>query len=115
MPTFEFGETVVVPFPFVDAPIAKKRPAAIVSNAEFNSLNGHVVLAMITTASNSFWPSDHRIVDLEDAGLTHSSVIRMKLFTLPEKVILRALGILSRHDCQALEATLRLLGPTTNT
>jgi len=41
-------DVVTVPFPFVDRPKTKKRPAVVLSNMEFNKSN-HTILAMITT------------------------------------------------------------------
>jgi hypothetical protein len=75
---------VIVPFPFVDTPVAKPRPALVLSDAGFNCANEHSVLAMITRATHTRWPSDHLITDQEVwdsnsyrrarylAGITHS-------------------------------------------
>lgn len=46
-------------------------------------------MAMITSAKNSDWPLDIEIQDLNRAGLPSPSIIRMKLFTLDEKLIIR--------------------------
>ena len=97
---------IIVPFPFVDAATSKRRPTAVISNRDFNQKNGHVLLAMITTAANSFWPSDVRLTDLASAGLSHSSVIRMKVFTLPEGLIIRSIGELGGDDNSALRQCL---------
>ncbi len=102
----EHGDTVVVPFPFVDAAVSKRRPAVIISARDFNAQNGHSILAMITTAAQSFWPSDYRLGDLAAAGLSHSSVVRMKLFTLPNGLLIRRLGTLSPGDKRGLDSVL---------
>lgn len=94
----DFGDVVVVPFPFVDRPISKRRPALVLSREAFNADNGHTVLAMITTAAGLSWPSDIAIGDGESAGLSHHSVIRWKVFTLPNPTILRRIGGLGRDD-----------------
>jgi len=94
----EFGDVVVVPFPFVEQPVAKRRPAVVLSGASFNGDSGQSVLAMITSAAGSTWPSDLLIEDQEDAGLTRRCVIRWKLFTLPNDLILQRIGELSRGD-----------------
>jgi mRNA-degrading endonuclease toxin of MazEF toxin-antitoxin module len=94
----DFADIVVVPFPFVDRPIAKRRPALVFSGGDFNTDNGQTVLAMITTASASSWPSDIEIRDGEAAGLLHRSVIRWKVFTLPNQMILRRIGRLGDAD-----------------
>lgn len=100
MATSEYArfEVVSVPFPFTDSSQSKKRPALVLSNPEFNSQSGHVVLAMITSAKNSAWISDIRIANLETAGLPAPSVIRLKLFTLDKRLIIQKLGQLDDTD-----------------
>jgi mRNA interferase MazF len=102
-----FADVVVVPFPFVDRPIAKMRPALVFSSETFNEENNHSVLAMITTAARSSWPSDIPISDGESAGIAHRSVIRWKLFTLPNQIILRRLGQLGAKDVAAVRRAKR--------
>jgi mRNA interferase MazF len=62
---------------------------------------GHSVLAMITSAKNSNWLLDVGISDLACAGLSSPSIIRMKLFTLDNRLIIRKAGILADSDQQA--------------
>jgi mRNA interferase MazF len=75
--------------------------------AAFSAGAGHVVLAMITSASHSDWPLDAPLPDLHAAGLTSASVERMKLFTLDERLILRKAGSLAAADRKAIAAALR--------
>ena len=88
--TYKAHEVVVVPFPFTDKDSSKRRPALVLSDAHaFNIPVGQSVLAMITSAANSSWPLDVEISDLDSAGLTSASIVRMKLFTLDHQLILR--------------------------
>ena len=97
--TYNRYDIVKVPFPFTDRQAGKYRPALIISNAEpFNSLIGHSVMAMITSAKQSSWPLDTPINDLESAGLPTQSLIRLKLFTLDHRLIISSLGYLSAND-----------------
>jgi len=109
--TFEAFDVVVVPFPFTDKATTKRRPALILSDAQaFNLQVGQAVMAMITSAKNSDWPLDTEIQDLDSAGLPSPSIIRMKLFTLDENLILRKAGKLAAPDQTiAIEAFHRLL------
>jgi mRNA interferase MazF len=95
---FEPFDVVVVSFPFVDAPKRKPRPALVLSTPESNGASRHTILAMITRATHTRWPSDHAIVDLGSAGLRHSSVVRWKLFTLDNRIIQRRIGTLGPDD-----------------
>jgi len=94
----DFGDVVVVPFPFVDLAAEKRRPSLILSHTTFNGSQGHSICAMITTASGSKWPSDIAIDDWKPAGLNRPCVVRWKLFTLPNNLILRRAGKLVAHD-----------------
>ncbi len=94
----DFGDVVVVPFPFVDLAAETRRPSLVLSHATFNNTHGHSVCAMITTAAGSHWPSDIAINDLKPAGLNRPCVIRWKLFTLPNDYILRRAGKLGARD-----------------
>jgi mRNA interferase MazF len=94
----DFADVVVVPFPFVDLAAEKRRPSLILSHARFNSSHGHSICAMITTAARSKWPSDIAIKDHKVAGLSRPCVVRWKLFTLPNDLIIRRTGRLTTHD-----------------
>ncbi len=90
---------------FVAMPRTRPRPALVLSVAEFNRRNGHTLLAMITTAAHTRWPSDHIIRDLPPTGLRTACVVRWKLFTLDNRVLRRRIGRLGDQDadeCRAL-------------
>jgi mRNA interferase MazF len=111
MPTCDRFEVAVVPFPFVDAPVTKRRPALALTAAAFVRAHGHGVFAMITTAKRSAWPSDVPLTAWREAGLTAPSVLRWKLFTLPEAAVFDRLGRLAASDEEAVAQGLaRLLG-----
>lgn len=46
---FEFGDVVLVPFPFTSQTISKKRPALIVSSHTYNVSRPDVVLMAVTS------------------------------------------------------------------
>ena len=107
---YEQFAVVAVPFPFTDSKQAKRRPALVLSSERnFSAKIGHSVLAMITSASNSPWPLDVGIRDLAPAGLSAESVVRMKLFTLDDRLIVRPLGYLSDADRKRVIRSLRAL------
>jgi mRNA interferase MazF len=98
------GTVVVVPFPYTDRTVTKRRPALVMSGRTFNG-NGHSLIAMITTTSGS-WPLDVTF-DWAAAGLTVASIIRLKLFTLDNRLIIRTLGALTPHDLEAVDRNLQ--------
>lgn len=107
---YERFDLVVVPFPFTDSATSKRRPALVISNAEiFNLPAGHSVMAMITSAGKAAWPLDVAISDTPAAGLAAASLVRMKLFTLDNRFILRRLGRLAAADRKAVATALKRL------
>ena len=103
-------EVVVVPFPFTDRAADKRRPALVLSRADaFNRGAGHSVMAMITSAGGAAWPLDVPLSDLASAGLPSPSFVRMKLFTLDHRFVLRRAGRLASRDAAAVEASLAAL------
>jgi len=108
--TYKAFDVVVVPFPFTDRATTKRRPALVLSDAKsFNQPVGQSVLGMITSAANSTWPLDINITDLDAAGLTSSSIIRMKLFTLDHQLIIRKAGSLAPKDRDAVQQVFKKL------
>ena len=105
----EAGDVVVVPFPFSDMPVAKARPAVVVSSAKMNEGGGETVLAMVTTAAAGGRPGDTPLSDLVGAGLKTSCVMRLKLFTLDNRLISRRIGELSRDDRRAASQAIKEL------
>ncbi|MBX9613566.1 MAG: type II toxin-antitoxin system PemK/MazF family toxin [Burkholderiales bacterium] len=97
-------DVVVVPFPFTDREASKRRPALVLTRSDFNQSARHSVLAMITSADQSSWPGDHRIEDLDAAGLPTECVVRLKLFTLDHRLILRKAGQLAASDQKKIQA-----------
>lgn len=108
--TYDVFEVVLVPFPFVENASNKKRPALVLSSSNsFNMKAGSSIMAMITTAAHHPWPFDIPIVHLDAAGLPCPSIIRMKLFTLDHRLILKKLGSLHRLDQHSLKKNLTSL------
>jgi mRNA interferase MazF len=108
--TFEAFDVVAVPFPFVDRKAQKRRPALVLSRSESLGKVGHSVLAMITSRKNAPWPLDVPISDEAHAGLAAPSVVRMKIFTLDNRLVIRKIGRFSKADRIAIQSALgRLL------
>ncbi|MCP5352323.1 MAG: type II toxin-antitoxin system PemK/MazF family toxin [Chromatiales bacterium] len=105
--TFEAYDVVVVPFPFVDKAAGKRRPALVLSGNGFNGAHDQFLLAMITTAKISHWPSDVDLRDWSTAGLTQACKVRFKVFTLEAARVVRRIGRLSDADRQAVARSLR--------
>jgi len=90
-------DVVVVPFPFVERAGARKRPALVLSDRSFNDA-GNTVLAMITIGAHRPWPGDTELADLRAAGLRVSCLVRLKLFTLDNRLLAKKIGQLGEDD-----------------
>lgn len=98
MASFARADLLPARFPFSERFAFKQRPALVLSSARFQAEHLHYVLAMLTTASMTQWPSDVPIRDFTQAGLVSPSVVRLKLFTLSDELVLGRLGTLSERD-----------------
>lgn len=104
---YEPFDVVVVPFPFTDSSKTKRRPALVLSQkSEFGDAIEHSILAMITSQKNEPWPLDVVIKNKKSSGLAAPSVVRMKLFTLDNRFVLRKIGRLSKVDQTGVKQSL---------
>ena len=67
-------------------------PAVVLSEPAFQQHSGHLLLAMVTSARQSAWPLDWPIANLTAAGLGQPCLVRVKLFTLDERLVLGTVG-----------------------
>jgi mRNA interferase MazF len=111
MTPFESFAVVRVPFPFSDRQASKRRPALVLSEPAFQQRSGHLLLAMVTSARQSAWPLDWPIDNLTAAGLKQPCLVRLKLFTLDERLVLGTLGLLAAQDRAGVTASLHALLP----
>lgn len=57
MTRFEFGDMVLVPFPFTDQSATKKRPAVVISSQAYHAVRPDLVIMAVTSQlrpTNSF-------------------------------------------------------------
>jgi mRNA interferase MazF len=92
LPIFEAFTAISAPFPFVERPTVKRRPALSVSRPTLMLEHGLAWVLMITSAANTAWPEDIPIDDLHLAGLSRPSVIRPAKLTTIETFAARRPG-----------------------
>ena len=105
---FEFGDVVLVPFPFTNQITSKQRPAVIVSQRAYARSRPDVVLMAITSqmrASLGF--ADTFLTDWSSANLLKPSVVKPVFATLEQSLVIRQLGQLSAVDQAALSLAIR--------
>ena len=102
MTTYNAGDLVDVPFPFIDSGTTKLRPALVLSSSDFQLKTGACILTMVTSAERSRWVNDVALEDWNGAGLKKPSIIRWKIFTLDETLIVGYRGHLADPDFATL-------------
>ncbi len=112
MTHYEFGDVILVPFPFTDQTTTKKRPAVIVSSNSYQSERSDLILIAITSQGNpatSF--GEITITKWRVAGLLKPSIIKPVLITIDKELVIKKLGQLEETDLQALRTLfLTILG-----
>jgi mRNA interferase MazF len=101
---FDFGDIVLVPFPFTSQAASKKRPAVVVSSRTYNAAKPDIVVMAVTSqlrTSATF--GETWVQDWRSAGLLKPSSIKPVFATLEQVMVLRQLGRLSVADLGALK------------
>lgn len=107
MTRYERGTVVLVPFPFTDLSTAKRRPALVISNDEYNRATGDVIVAQITSKVNSPpRPGDYRLNDWRAAGLPLPSLVRARMTTLHSSLPVRTLGRMPAGEMRSIDEAL---------
>ncbi len=100
---YEFGDVVLVRFPFTNQIASKQRPAVIVSSRAYNLAKPDVVIMAITSQLHS--PSslgEVLIGQWRAANLLKPSAIKPVFATLEQNLILKKMGALEASDQAAL-------------
>ncbi|WP_029734215.1 type II toxin-antitoxin system PemK/MazF family toxin [Deferrisoma camini] len=108
MTDFEFGDVVLVPFPFTDQKAIKKRPAVVVSSRAYHLARADlIILAVTSQVRPSSTVGEAPLVKWREAGLLKPSVFKPLIATIDKQLVLRKLGHLSDSDQRQLKAVLR--------
>ena len=100
---FEFGDIVLVPFPFTSQAASKKRPAIVVSNRAYNTARPDLVVMAITSQLRpSVGPGEVWVGQWQGAGLLKPSAVKPVFATLEQALVLRRIGMLGAGDQAAV-------------
>jgi mRNA interferase MazF len=109
--SYDFGDVVLVPFPFTDQSASKQRPAVVVSSQTFHRESSDIIVAAITTRPRPWSSLEVPITDWQGAGLLYPSVIKPVLGTFDRRLVLKRIGKLQTTDRSALkDAIATILG-----
>ncbi|OAB59467.1 hypothetical protein AY600_15005 [Phormidium willei BDU 130791] len=108
MTSYEFGDIVLVPFPFTNQQATKKRPAVVISSVNYNINREDVIIMAVT--SQIYEPlrfGEIRIAKWQEGWLLKPSVVKPIIATLEQDLIIRMLGKLDKDDRESLLKSLR--------
>ena len=110
MTDYNFGDVVLVPFPFTNQTTTKKRPAVVVSSPVYHRERPDIILMAVTSQMRpSTLFGEVIITRWKEAGLLKPSVIKPIFNTIEQWIVLRKLGRLEREDRKALQEMLENL------
>jgi mRNA interferase MazF len=83
MMTYNFGDILLVPFPFTNQSSIKKRPTVVISSNNYNSQKPDLIIMAITSQLNSSLNFGEMIIsDFLSAGLLKPSVVKPVITTI---------------------------------
>ena len=107
MTGYEFGDLVLVPFPFTDQSATKRRPAVVVSSPAYHQARPDLLIMAVTSQQPSTLSvGEVQVQDWRGAGLLKPSVIKPVLTTIDPALVLKKLGRLTSTDQAALRQAL---------
>jgi mRNA interferase MazF len=112
MTSYNFGDVILVPFPFTNQTTSKKRPAVIISSDTYNREHPDLIVMAITSQSRQILMfGDVTITNWQEAGLLKPSIIKAIVTTVEKTLVLRKLGQLQAYDIDVLrESLVRIIG-----
>ena len=110
MTAYERGDIVLVPFPFSDQTITKKRPAVVISSNSYNNFSPDIVIMAITSQTEKTSGLGECIIkDWKGAGLLKPSAIKPAISTIEQALVLKKLGKLFPEDQNSMDKALKEL------
>jgi mRNA interferase MazF len=107
MTAYNYGDIVLVPFPFTDQSATKKRPAVIVSSDTYNRKRPDIIIMAVTSQMQSAsYFGDIIVNNWQKAGLLKFSIIKPIFTTVDKKLIIKKLGALDKEDQLSLKGSL---------
>ena len=105
--SFEFGDVLLVTFPFSNQTAGKQRPAVVVSSAAYNGERPDLILLAITSQIRpTLGLGEALVAQWNQAGLIKPSVLKPVLTTIENGLIIKKLGRLATADREKLQEVL---------
>lgn len=107
---YNFGDVVLVGFPFTNLQATKQRPAVIISRQSYQQNRPDVILMAITSQVRQPLSTGEALLqDWQAAGLVKPSVIKPLIATIEQSRIIKTMGQLSVTDRDCLSKVIQTI------
>lgn len=107
---YNFGDVVLVGFPFTNLQTTKKRPAVIISSQSYQQNRPDVILMAITSQVRQPLATGEAILqDWQAAGLVKPSVLKPLIATIEQNRIVKTMGQLSATDREKVSKVIQAI------
>jgi mRNA interferase MazF len=110
MPTttdFEFGDILLVSFPFTNQAGSKRRPAVVVSTRTYNQRRPDVILMAVTSqVRQPLGFGEVAIEQWQTAGLIKPSVVKPVILTAEKRIVIKKLGRMNEKDRRSVKTAI---------
>lgn len=104
---FDFGDIVLVPFPFTDQTTTKQRPAVVVSSQDYQRERADIIVLAITSRQRRTEDSfDVPLQSWRHAGLIKPSLFKPLVTTIERRLVRKKLGEVEAGDRRQLSELL---------
>jgi mRNA interferase MazF len=103
---YEFGDVVLVRFPFTNQSSSKQRPAVVVISRAYNAAKLDIVIMAITSQLRAVGFGEVAVAEWQRASLLKPSAIKPVFATIERSLVLKRLGVLQPSDQSALRTAI---------
>jgi len=110
----EQGDILLIPVPFSDLTSQKRRPVIVISNNQYNSKTGDVVVvAMTSNPQVTDYSFSITSSDLVKGALNRPGKVRVdKIYTLSQTIVVKTFGRVNRVTIDRIRGALQELVAT---
>jgi mRNA interferase MazF len=104
MPNFLKNEIILVRYPFSDLTNFKVRPEVVVNAPHISK---DLFIVALTSKTQFLMAGEFVLSEWQNAGLNVETALKLGVFTIHEKLVMKKVGKLSQTDAESLDKSLR--------
>lgn len=94
MTTYNYGDIILVPFPFTNQSTSKKRPAVVISSDAYNNDRPDIIFMAVTSQMRHLGNTgESEVKDWQEAGLLKPSLLKPILTTIEKTLVLKSWAV----------------------